>query len=214
VQTERPPVATEIVLGTRHELGMSWVLPERARLRAARPWLGIHMYFSAGPDLLLRLRTHEIDCAVTSTRPTDPKLDALTLHREDYALVASPSLLGAVPLRRLADLAQHTLVDISAELPLWRYLEDAVPAGKLPVCRRASFLSCIAAMRDEVLRGDGIAVLPAYFVRADLAARRLRRVLPAVKLAHDYFRLVFRRGDARRPLFEAIAEDLRAAPLR
>jgi len=48
---------TSLTIGTRQELGMSWLLPQRKALLRERPWLEIHLHFSSGPDLLLRVRT-------------------------------------------------------------------------------------------------------------------------------------------------------------
>lgn len=209
---EHPPMV--LTLGTRQELGLSWVLPMRKLLLASRPWLDLHLHVSSGPDLLLRIRTHEIDCAITSTPLGDPKLDAIQLHREDYALVATPDLLAKTPLRRAEDAASHTLLDISADMPLFRYFRDSVAGGDRWRFQRGSWLGGIAAIRHEALDAAGVAVLPEYFVRRDLSAGRLARVLPKVAIAHDYFRLVFRSADPRRAIFESLARELAAHPLR
>jgi DNA-binding transcriptional LysR family regulator len=76
------------------------------------------------------------------------------------------------------------------------------------------WMGCIAAIRHQVLEGAGVAVLPEYFVRADLAARRLVKILPSVVPAHDYFRLVFRAADPRRRVFESLGKELASVPLR
>lgn len=208
------PPAMVMTLGTRQELGLSWVLPMRRTLLRSRPWLELHLHVSSGPDLLLRLRTMEIDCAITSTPIGDPRLDALQLHREDYALVAAPKLLATTPLRRAEDARAHTLLDISADLPLFRYFRDSVAGGDEWRFQRGSWLGGIAAIRSEALDGAGVAVLPEYFVRRDLAAKKLVRLLPRVTIAHDYFRLVFRAADPRRAVFESLAKELAAHPLR
>jgi DNA-binding transcriptional LysR family regulator len=80
---ETGPPPTEITLGTRYELGLSWIVPQLEALGRRFPSLDLHLYFGSGRDLLLRVRTMEIDAAVTSTRFSDPKLDAIPLHRED-----------------------------------------------------------------------------------------------------------------------------------
>lgn len=201
----------EITLGTRHELGLSWIVPQLDRLAARHPTLGVHLYFGSGPDLVLRVRTMEIDCAVTSTRFTDPKIQELRLHREDYALVASPALLARAPLRAPEDAAAHTLLDISAELPLLRYLRDA---GADLRFGRVVRLGTIAAIRARALAGAGVAVLPRYFVAQDLKKKALVRALPALTPAHDHFRLIFRGDDPRRVVYEGLAEALAEAPLR
>jgi LysR family glycine cleavage system transcriptional activator len=209
---DQPPM--ELTVGTRHELGMSWVLPQRAALMRARPWLSLHLYFSSGPDLLLRVRTLDIDCAITSSPFADPKLDSFQLHREDYVFVGAASLLSRMPLSRPADAARHTIFDTTSDMPLFRYWRDAPGGGDRLRFLRGSWLGGIDAIREQVRAGNGLAVLPQYFVRADLTSRRLRVVLPKVVPVHDYFRLVFRAADPRRAVFEGLATDLAAQPLR
>ena len=201
----------ELTLGTRQELGMSWVMPRRAAVLRARPWLQLHLHFGSGPELLLRIRTLEVDCAITSTPLTDPKLAAIELHREDYVFVGAKKLLASRPLARDRDASSHTLLDASPDLPLFRYWRSA--AGDRLHFARSSWLGSIAAIRRQVLEGEGVAVLPEYYVRNDLAARRLVRILPKVKAMHDHFRLVFRATDPRRAVFESLAADLLRAPL-
>jgi DNA-binding transcriptional LysR family regulator len=205
---------SSLTVGTRQELGMSWLLPQRKALLRERPWLELHLHFSSGPDLLLRVRTLEIDCAITSTPFSDPKLDAFTLHREDYVFVGSAALLKRLPLRHPADAASHVLLDAAPDLPLYRYFRDA-GGGALGLHFASSiFLGSTAAIRYALLEQAGIGVLPEYFVRRDLASGRLRRILPKVTPLSDSFRLVFRATDPRRPIFESLAHDLALVPLR
>jgi DNA-binding transcriptional LysR family regulator len=204
----------ELHLGTRHELGMSWVVPMLPGLRRALPAITFHLYFGSGPDLLLRVRSSEIDCAVTSSRLTDPKLAAHVLHEERYVLVASPKLLARLPFTRREHGARHTLIDSDVGRPLSRYLREA-PGGvgdlKFAALRRMGTISAIRAM---VLAEEGVAVLPEYYVREDLDRRRLRRLLPNVPILHDHFRLVFRGDDPRTGYFDALATHMRACALK
>lgn len=211
-ETGPPPM--EITLGTRQELGLSWIVPQLDRLSAVLPSLDVHLYFGSGPDLLLRVRTMEIDCAVTSSRFTDPKLEALRLHREDYVFVGTPALLREKPLTREAHAAEHTLLDASADLPLFRYFRDAAGGGDKLSFQRIVRLGSIEAIRRRALDGAGVAVLPRYLVEPDLAARALKQIFPAVELLHDWFRLVFRADDPRRPVYEKLAERMVEEPLR
>lgn len=211
---EIAPPPMEITLGTRQELGMSWVVPQLDALGVALPSLDIHLYFGSGPDLLLRVRTLEIDCAVTSSRFTDPKLDAIRLHREDYAFVGAPALLRKRPLARAEDAAAHTLLDASAELPLFRYWRDAPGGGDRLHFQRIVRLGSIEAIHRRAVDGAGVAVLPCYLVEGDLAARRLRRIFPSVEPIHDYFRLVFRADDPKRAVYEKLAASMLEAKLQ
>jgi DNA-binding transcriptional LysR family regulator len=204
----------DLVIGTRYELGMSFLLPLLPSLEAAHPGLTLHLYFGSSTDLLVRIRSLDIDCGIGSMRVTDLRLDAIDLHREEYAFVAQPRLLARQPLRRLEDAAAHTLIDAHAELPLLAYLRSAVPNAEKLRFARVVRMGTIAAIRACVLRGLGVAVLPRYFVERDLVTKRLARVLPSLEPSHDHFRLIFRRDDPRRALFEDLASQIRAAPLR
>jgi LysR family glycine cleavage system transcriptional activator len=208
------PLAMELWLGTRHELGLSWVTPMLPALREAFPGVTFHLYFGSGPDLELRVRTQQIDCAISSRRITDPRVEGLRIHREDYVLCGAPALVERQPVRAQADLAEHVLVDVGPELPLlsyWRESPDADGALRLGNVR---YMGTVDAIRASVLAGEGIAVLPAYLARPDIAAGALTPLLPEVTPAHDWFRLMVRADDPRRPLLQRLADAMKAHPLR
>ncbi|HTM20673.1 MAG TPA: LysR family transcriptional regulator [Kofleriaceae bacterium] len=207
-----PPM--ELTLGTRHELGLSWIVPMLPRIGKDHPSLTLHLYFGSGPDLVLRVRTLDIDCAVTSTRLTDPKLDSARLHEERYAFVASPRLLARVPLKKPEHAGRHTLIDATGELPLFHYWRDAPGGIDSLAFGRVLRVGTISAIRALVVRGDGVAVLPEYFVAADLAGKKLVRLFPEVEPLTDYFRLVFRADDPRRSVYQSLARTMAEVPLR
>lgn len=208
------PPAMELTLGTRHELGLSWVVPALPKLRAAHPGLTLHLYFGSGPDLLLRVRSLDIDCAVTSSRLSDPKLEAVRLHEETYAFVGQHKLLADKPMRRSEDAARHVLIDTNEALPLFRYWRDAPGAFDSLAFGSVLRIGTISAIRQLVLQGEGLAVLPHYFVRDDLDAKRLARVFPRVKPLTDSFRLVYRADDPRASVYAGLAGTLRSWPLQ
>jgi LysR family glycine cleavage system transcriptional activator len=200
----------ELCLGTRYELGLSWLCPLLGRLERAHPERGIHLYNGDSPDLLLRLERGELDAVVASMRLTSPKLSYAALHPERYVFVAKRALL-----RRREDARALTLVDVSADLPLFRYLLDALPDAEPWPFARVEHMGGIGNIRCRVLDGaDRVAVLPRYFVEKDLAAGRLVRLMPRVRLRSDSFRLVWRSGHPRTAALLALAEELRRFPLQ
>jgi LysR family transcriptional regulator, glycine cleavage system transcriptional activator len=213
-QGETGPAPMDIILGTRQELGMSWVLPQLDNLTLDRPWLQLHLYFGSGPDLLLRVRSFEIDCAITSTRLTDPKLDAYKLHREDYVFVGSTKLLENQPLTSIDQAKNHTLLDIGAALPLYRYWKDAPGSPDFLEFKKLVFLGSIEAIRSRLKQDAGVAVLPLYLVNQELQDGEFQLVFPEIMTTHDYFRLVFRIDDPRRSIFRSLSETLQKVPLR
>ncbi|MBL9038719.1 MAG: LysR family transcriptional regulator [Archangium sp.] len=207
------PTPMELVVGTRHELGLSWLVPMLQPLETALPGVTLHLYFGSGEDMVARVRSLAIDCAVTSTRLVDPKLDGIRLHDERYAFVGNTAALKRAPLKTAADAKRHTLFDTTEALPLFRYWRDAPgPLDSLDFGRVVR-LGTIAAIRQQVLRGLGVAVLPAYFIDGDVKAKRLTKLFPSVEPLHDAFRLVFRADDPRRSLFTRLAAHLASAPL-
>jgi DNA-binding transcriptional LysR family regulator len=203
----------EIFVGTRYELGMSWIVPMLPRLARSLPHLTFNLYFGSGADLLLRVRSQEIHCAVGSMRVADPKIASVRLHREDYVLVGQSALVRDQPLRRPEESVSHTLIDENPQLTLYAYWRDAPSAPGL-VFARVVYRGTTAAIRHAVLAREGLAVLPRYLVAPDLAAGRLQVLLPRVSPLHDYFRLYFRADDPHRSVYEGLAEAMLKVPLR
>ncbi len=211
---ELPAPATDLTIGTRYELGRSFLVPNLRGLMAANEGLRTHLYFGSSADLFLRLRSREIDCAVTSARLIDPQLDSVRLHREDYVFVGSTKLLSKRPLVRDQDANEHTLIDHGPELPLFRYWIDAPHGGDRLRFKNILRIGTIGAIHDLVSDGGGVAVLPRYLVELDLAQKRLKILFPKVTLQFDYFRLVFRAEDPKRAIYQSVAEYLLRQSLR
>jgi DNA-binding transcriptional LysR family regulator len=199
----------ELYVGTRYELGLSWLCPLLTRLERARPERTIHLYNGDSPDLLLRLERGDLDAIVASVRLTSPKLTYAALHPEEYVFVAKRRCL-----KRREDARHLTLVDVARDLPLFRYLMDADVGGPWTFAK-VEHLGGIGNIRCRLLDGDGrVAVLPRYFVEPDLAAKRLVRLLPRASLRSDSFRLVWRTGHPRTVELLSLADELRRCPLQ
>ncbi len=207
------PPELDIRLGTRPELGLSWVTPMLPFLREVHPTLTVHLYVGSGEDLERRVRSQEIDCAVSSRRIDDPRIEGIRLHREDYCLVASPDLLARLPLDEPAQAAKHELIDILPGAPLFHYFRDAPSAPDLRFATLRT-LGTISTVRAEVLLGAGVGVLPRYLVDRDLEEGTLQTLFPKIEVLHDYFRLLHRRDDPRVPLFRTLAETMSSRDLR
>jgi LysR family transcriptional regulator, glycine cleavage system transcriptional activator len=204
----------EVIVGTRHELGISWLLPSLDPLREARPERTVSLFFGNSNDLLGNLEKGTIDAMVSSLRLTRPGLAYAKLHEERYVFVASKALMAARPLRDADDARGHVLVDTERDLPLFRYFLDALETPEVWTFQAVERIGTIEGVRQRVRAGLAVAVLPSYFVAEDLAKKRLVRILPAIDPRVDAFRLVWRAGDPREEEFQALASDLRDRPLQ
>ena len=118
-------------------------------------------------------------------------------------------------LRRASDARRLTLVDVSRDLPLFRYFVDAWPTAEEWRFARWEYMGGIGCVRRRLLDGEGrVAVLPRYFVEADLATGRLQQLMRSAHLHSDAFRLLWRIGHPHATELMGLAEELRALPLR
>lgn len=203
-----------LTLGTRFELGLSYLVPAIDPLARARPERTLHLSFGDSAELLARLRRRELDAVVTSARIHDAGLQYARLHEEHYVFVGHPRVLRDGPVRGPADVSQHVLVDAHPDLPLFRYFLDARPSHESWRFGSLCYFGAIAAIRARVLAGAGLAVLPLYFVREDLKRKRLQRVLQRTRLGSDWFRLIWHATHPRDAELRELAAELAARELQ
>lgn len=204
------PLAVRLRLGTRFELGLSWLVPALIELERSRPSFQVDLYFGSGGDILLQLERGVVDAVVTSAPVARSNWQGEVLHPETYTFVGAARLLRSRALRRPADAALHTLLDVDETLPLARYLMSATPALKFA---HARFCGAGAAVLARTLAGDGVAVLPTYMIATHLRSRRLLALLPRIRLLSDSFRLVYRQSSAYSAALGELAAFLRTRPL-
>ncbi len=213
-----------LTIGTRFELGLSWLVPLLSTLEREHPERTLHLAFGDTADLLDRTARGNVDATVTSARlsgsASGQRLRTTALHHEAYVFVAARRLVARRPLRGPSDAAEHTLIDAAGDLPLFRYLLDGVaggstskPAEAWPFREVLSY-GAISAIRARVLQGRGVAVLPRYLVAEDLRRRRLVILCPRRRPVSDVFRLVWREGHPREVELRALAERMAREPLR
>ena len=203
-----------MTIGTRHELGMSWLLPLLPVLEDAVPGLRLHLHFSDSSELLRLLYADELDAAICSVRLANRRFGVEVLHEEHYQLVASTKRFKQHPIRSTMALMDQMLIDLNATLPLARYWLDADEERSQLQFSDVRYLGTIGAILKFVLRGEGVAVLPAYFVEPEVRRGRLQVLFPRKKLLTDHFRLLYARDSRSLGVFETLAKIMRESPLQ
>ncbi len=207
------PAPLRLSVGTRYELGLSWLMPMLSVLEKELPHIEFNYYFGSGPDLEDRIRRFDIQCAVSSRVFVDPIFDAIRLVEETYVFVGSATLLAKQALTTPEQAGHHCLIDAHEERPLYRYFRDATNAPSALHFGQFRVMGTTSAIREMLLADKGVAVLPFYLVKPDLASGTLVRIFPDVSLRCDYFRLMFRRDDPNRGLYDTLASVMRTQPL-
>ena len=207
-------VPYDLRIATRFEVGMSWVVPALGPLERSKPERRLHVFFGDTASILGKMLRDDVHCIITSARISTPNLVFARLQEESYVLVAERTLVSEIPLFGPKDARRHALLDLHADLPLFRYFLDARSPKEEWVFDRIQYLGGIAAVRARVLEGAGIAVLPRFFIRRDLASGRLKRLMPATKLPRDWLRMVWRQGQVEEARLRELASELSERPLR
>ncbi len=215
VQEDSARLPFALRLGTRFELGLSYIVPNLKALGERVPERKVHVHFGDSPDLLERLMKGEIDAVVSSARLSERRFDYALLHEETYVFCAKTGLVTqSRPLVRPDDAARHTLLDADITLPLFRYFIDAMPREQVWSFGDVESLGTIAAIRYRMLEGAGVGVLPYYFVAQDIKKGRIEVLFDEVELASDWFRLIWRADNPQEGQLRELAEHLRSFPLR
>jgi DNA-binding transcriptional LysR family regulator len=163
---------------TSSESTAAWVAPVIAEYARLHPGMQVDYRPS---DQLLDLVAEGIDLSLRATGRRDSSLRAATLTVSDVWCVASPGYLAAhgTP-RRLADLASHAWIAFTPIPHPWTLLtRDGKQSVRL---RRSLSTSSTSGGRALAVAGAGIYGAPQFVLEDEVAAGRLVRVLPRLKL--------------------------------
>lgn len=155
-----------------------WVAPLIAEYVRRHP--GMHVEYRPS-DRLLDLVAEGIDLSLRTTGRRDSSLRAVNLAVFDVWCVASPQYLAerGTP-RRLADLASHGWIAFTPIPHPWTLrTRDEKASVRL---QRSISTSSTAGGRALALAGAGLFAAPHFALEAEVAAGRLVRLLPGLKL--------------------------------
>ncbi|NRB01754.1 MAG: LysR family transcriptional regulator [Rhodobacteraceae bacterium] len=157
--------------------GEMFVQPILAEFRAAHPGVTIDLRLN---DRFVDLASEGFDLAVRIGQLEDSSLLARRLGTIELCVIASPAYLEnkAVP-DHPSDLQQHACIRDS-NLRAGHAWPFSIDGQTRRIAVSGGFIvNSATAVRDLVLRGEGIGLCPDYAIATDLAARRLIRVLDA-----------------------------------
>jgi DNA-binding transcriptional LysR family regulator len=156
------------------------------------PLLKISLTFSH--DLVTPLIGSDLDIIIDCWMHPREDIWRLPIFRERYLMLAAPSLLARVPLKKLADLRKVPWLTLDPVGSWWsRFLTqvprnlDLQPAQWFPV-------NHIRGMVNLATAGAGVCLVPAYCVTAEIRAGSLKVLFPRVQIQEDWFSLYGKRS--------------------
>ncbi|MFO7582007.1 LysR family transcriptional regulator [Guyparkeria sp.] len=158
------------------------------RVRQTHPGIEIDLFLT---DRLVDLVGEGLDVAIRAGELKDSSLVAKGVGMACWALFASPDYLQAAPpLEHPDDLAEHECVQFaSLGREEWQ-LSDSTTRLSVPMDGRV-IVNDFSVVREMMLAGDGIGLLPTYDCRAEVDSGRLVRVLPDWHARADPIHLVY-----------------------
>ena len=155
-----------------------WLMPRIEHFRARHPDIDLRIDADVR---LVDFSANEVDIVIRYGPGSYPGLKSVLLFEEELFPVCSPRLLsGAVPLRGVADLRQHTLlhdetINFAGPIPSWRvWLQTIGLEQAVDLNRGLRFNSSVTATQAAV-DGHGVLLGRSLIVADDLAAGRLVR---------------------------------------
>jgi DNA-binding transcriptional LysR family regulator len=163
---------------TSAEVTAGWIAPLIAEYMRLHPGMQVEYLPS---DRLIDLVAEGLDLSLRTTGRRDSSLRAVNLAESDIWCVASPAYLRerGTP-RRLSDLAAHAWIAFTPIPHPWTL--RTVDGKKSVRLQRSLSTSSTTGGRELAVAGAGIFAAPQLVLDAEVAAGRLVRVLPTLKL--------------------------------
>ncbi|MPS47566.1 LysR family transcriptional regulator [Methylobacillus sp.] len=192
------------------DLGDSLLAGLVQRLQQQHPALEVELILT---DRYMDLVAEGIDAAIRTGELRDSSLIAKPLGMACWAVFASRAYLASSPrLQQPQDLNQHRCLQFS---PMGRdgwTLRCGEDIMTIPLTG-STMANSIGIVRNMALNGQGVALLPTYICKTELAIGSLERVLPQWQAQADPVHLVYPRQRFMPPKLLALI-DMAQAELR
>lgn len=170
-------------------LAMRWLVPRLPLFQQDHPEILVDLTAGDGP---INLAATRVDLAVRYGTPPWPGAQAVRLMGEEIGVVASPTLLGRLPIATPSDLLRHRLLHHKTRPTGWqRFFAHLGMAAPEP--EPAPSFEHFFMLAEAAVAGMGVALMPLFLVRAELDSGRLIQVLPqTLKPGNEAYHLLFR----------------------
>lgn len=177
-----------------NELTCLYLLPLLEEYRRLYPGVRVTVQRALASHIPAHVRDYGADLGIVTFLPDDPALSAVAVYRDELALVVPPSHpLAGTRRVTVARLAAESFVAHDVASPYRQKVLEAFRAHKVTLNMPLE-LPTIDAIRKFVSRGNGIALLPAVAVEAEIERGELVRVRAPDLAFERRIRLVHRRG--------------------
>ncbi|MBP7064035.1 transcriptional regulator GcvA [Ferrovibrio sp.] len=200
--------ANRLTIATLPTLAMRWFMPRLADFQRRHPEISVDVTSADRPiDFAREAIDVGIQYGPPAGRDTWPEgLAASFLFPETVLLVGSPALLKSRPVKRPEDVRRHTLLTHSTRPEAWAEWFAAAGLKPAPQQHGPGFEHFFMSI-EAAANGLGLALVPDFFISAELRDGRLIEPLPEhrVQRRGGYY-LLHQQGREREPAIRAFRD--------
>ena len=197
-------------LGVVPTFATQWLLPRLPDFHRQHPGITLHFAPRTRPFLFDDSTLH---AAIYAGPAGWPGTESHFLMQEAMVAVASPALVPGQ--LKAQDLAGHTLLQASTRPHAWRqwFAAQGVVSPNDMAGPRMELFSMLA---KAAVHGLGVALIPRLLIEDDLAAGRLRQVVPFEWISDRSYYLIYPQAPVQRQALQVFSQWLQAqaAPYR
>ncbi len=185
------PTGGSLNLAILPAFGMHWLAPRLARFAQGHPEVTVNLSTRLRP---FDFASTAFDAAIHYGRQDWPGVDYLKLMDEEMLAVAAPGLVGT--LNAADDVLQHPLLQLESRSGDWgRWLAQHGHPGVRPP---GMMFDQFATLTQGAIHGMGLALIPTFLIRRELAEGRLAPVFGGPVAALGSYFLVWPRATPER----------------
>lgn len=179
-----------------------WLIPRLPEFYAAHPDITLNLTTRAAPFLF---EGTDFDAAIHFGNPAWPGTIARHLFGEEVTPVCSPRLLDGAGMLDPAELLRFPLLHQSARPFAWREWLEQAGVG-LMTCMRGQRYELFSMLVEAARAGLGMALVPRFFVQAELANGELCTPFQLTLRHHEGYYLVYPENKQKAPLLNTFAQ--------
>ena len=178
----------KITIGVVPEYGREILSRRLALFRKNHPGIDVKLIYRPSESLLERLKTNELDCAVIARISSKNDIKIKKILDMDYRLITSPKYFKLMKSKNMNNFLNFELVDFRDDFTLlspWAKKNKKNLYNKLKHTSPHVVIQDFRGIRNYLVSGSGVAVLPKFTVEEDLKTGRLVEVYkssPSVKI--------------------------------
>lgn len=185
IQTSHQEVGGSLEIGmlNDHSTNVQKLLFAKiAHFRDEHPAVSFNIHFLRSFEIEEALLRRDLDIGFLINFQSPHRFHTVEVATEQHLIVTSPSYIKRTgPLKSIRDVASKELIDIDSHFTCftpWISYHDEASLALLETKKPAISVPNFLLIRDLVLEGQGIGVLPQYLIEEDLKRKTLVQVLP------------------------------------